>query len=240
MGALAMRQETSLGGPEGGFARTLWTLVLRARGRSRDALDELIRMYWKPSYFYIRRWGAAPEEAKDLCQGFFLELLERDSLRTVSPEKGRFRAFLLAALKHYLINQAERSRARKRGGGRTPLPLDYARAEREFAVAPETRETPEGSFNRRWALEAMTRALEALGREMDPAAFEAIKPHLAGGPAYEETAAKLGVPVSRLNNMIHRARRRYRDLLRSEVAGSVADPDLIEGEVRDLLDAVKA
>jgi RNA polymerase sigma-70 factor (ECF subfamily) len=235
-----MSGDTSIGGSKREFQATLWTVVLRAKDHSRDALEELIRTYWKPVYIFIRRWGYPSEEAKDLSQGFFAELLERDFLKGVSREKGRFRTFLLTVLKRYLINESERKRARKRGGGKAILSLDFTRAERDFSFMPEADETPERSFNRQWALEAMARALLALGREMEPGQFEALRPHLAGGPAYEATAATLGISVTRLNNLIHRTRKRYRDLLRAEIAGSLSDPAEADQEVRNLLDAVKS
>ncbi|HVR84794.1 MAG TPA: sigma-70 family RNA polymerase sigma factor [Planctomycetota bacterium] len=235
-----MPGDTTMGGSKRGFQATLWTVVLKAKDHSRDALEELIKIYWKPVYVYIRRWGYPSEESKDLSQGFFSDLLERDFLRGVSPEKGRFRTFLLTVLKRYLINESERKRAQKRGGGKAVLSLDYTRAERDFTIMPTSDETPERSFNRQWALEAMSRALGALAKEMDSATFEAIKPHLAGGPAYEGTARKLGITVTRLNNLIHRTRKRYRDLLRAQVSGSLNDPAEADEEVRNLLDAVKS
>jgi len=234
-----MGVDTTMGGSNRGFQATLWTVVLRAKDHSRDALEELIRTYWKPVYMYIRRWGYPSEEAKDLCQSFFAELLERDFLKGVSREKGRFRTFLITVLKRYLINESERKRAQKRGGGKAPCSLDYARAERDYTIMPTSDETPERSFNRQWAIEAMARALGALSQEMDALTFDAIKPHLAGGPAYEDTAKRLGVSVVRLNNLIHRTRKRYRDLLRTEVCGSLTDPAQADEEVRSLLEAVK-
>jgi len=228
-----------MGGSKRGFRDTLWTMVLRAKDHHREALEELITVYWKPVYVYIRRWGYASEEAKDLSQGFFSDLLERDFLRGVSPEKGRFRTFL-TVLKRYLINESERNRAQKRGGGKRQLSLDYNRAERDFTIMPTTDETPERSFNRQWALDAMSRALRALAADMEPKTFEAVKPHLAGGPAYEETAKTLGITVTRLNNLIHRTRKRYRELLRAEVAGSVGSASDADDEVRSLLNALKS
>ena len=229
-----------MGGSKRGFQPTLWTVVLRAKDHSQEALEALIRTYWKPVYVYIRRWGYPSEEAKDLSQGFFADLLERDFLKGVSREKGRFRTFLLTVLKRYLINESERKRAQKRGGGKAQLSLDFTRAERDFTIMPTNNETPERSFNRQWALEAMARALAALSRELEPATFESIKAHLAGGPAYEVTAKKLGISVIRLNNLIHRCRKRYRELLRAEIAGSLSDATEADEEVRNLLDAVKA
>src|SRR5262245_21252356 len=165
--------DTTMGGSNRGFQATLWTVVLRAKDHSRDALEELIKTYWKPVYIYIRRWGYPSEESKDLCQSFFAELLERDFLKGVSREKGRFRTFLLTVLKRYLINESERTRAQKRGGGKPLMSLDYSRAERDFTIMPVSDETPEKSFNRQWAVEAMGRALVSLAREMDAATFEA-------------------------------------------------------------------
>src|SRR6185295_3791790 len=171
-----MPGDTTMGGSKRGFQPTLWTVVLKAKNHHREALEELIKTYWKPVYVYIRRWGYPSEESKDLSQGFFSELLERDFLRGVSPEKGKFRTFLLTVLKRYLINESERKRAQKRGGGKAQLSLDFTRAERDFTIMPVSDETPERSFNRQWALEAMGRALVSLSREMEPASFELIKP----------------------------------------------------------------
>lgn len=236
-----MSKETSLGGNARGFSPTLWTVVLRARDHSKDALEELIALYWKPIYFFIRRRGHGVDDAKDLCQDFFAELMDRDVLKSVAPEKGRFRTFLLTVLKRFLINRFEASRALKRGGGRTPLPMDFARAEEFYTSLPSSQETPEKTFERQWAIDTLQRALQALGREMEPSVFEALKPHLAGeGPAYAETAKSMGVTVTQLNNVLHRARRRYRELLRQEVGAAVEDPSEIDDELRGLFDALKA
>jgi RNA polymerase sigma-70 factor (ECF subfamily) len=144
-------------------------MVLRAKEHSRDALEELITTYWKPVYIYIRRWGYPSEEAKDLSQGFFADLLERDFLKGVSRDKGAVPHVPPdGASSGYLINESERKRAQKRGGGKALLSLDYTRAERDFTIMPVTDETPERSFNRQWALEAMARSLQSLAREMDP------------------------------------------------------------------------
>jgi len=234
-----MGGDTSMGGERRGFVPTLWTVVLKARAQSKEALEDLVKAYWKPIYVYVRRWGASEDEAKDLTQGFFMELLERNFLKGVSPEKGRFRTFLLTVLKRFLINQAERARAQKRGGGKSPLSLDFAGAENEYSILPASEDNPERSFNRQWALQTMARALEALSKELEPATFEALKPHLAGGPAYTQTAKALGVSVTQLNNLIHRTRKRYRELLRQEVAAGVSDPLLVEEELKNLFDAFK-
>lgn len=232
--------ETSIGGSCRTFEPTLWTVVLRARGHSREALEELLQAYWKPVYFYIRRWGESVENSKDLTQGFFAEFLERDFLKDVSREKGRFRTFLVTALRHFLINEAERVQAKKRGGGRELISLDFKGAETQYRHTPVAKENIDRIFKREWALTVLSRALEALGREMDAQTFEALKPHLAGGPAYAETAQKLGITTTELNNLIHKTRKRYRDLLKREVAGSVADPELVDEELKDLFEALKS
>ena len=236
-----MTKDTSMGGGPRGFSPTLWTVVLRARGRSREALEELIGLYWKPIYFFIRRWGHGVDDAKDLCQDFFAELMDRDVLKGVAPEKGRFRTFLLTVLKRFLINRSEKARALKRGGGRAAVPIDFARAEEVYASLPSVQETPERAFERQWAIETLQRALEALRGEMEPATFDALKPHLAGeGPAYAETAKTLGLTVTQLNNTLHRTRRRSRELLRREVAAAVDDPADVDDELRGLFEALKA
>lgn len=227
-----------MGGERRDFHPTLWTVVLKAQDHSPEALEELVRSYWKPIYVYVRRRGASADEAKDLTQGFFTELLEKDALKGVSRRKGRFRTFLLTVLQRYLGHEARRARARKRGGGKAVLSLDFDRAERDLAGMPVT-ETPERAFARQWALETLNRALEALERETEPGLFRELKPHLAGGPAYEETAARLGVSVTRLNNLIHRARKRYRELLRIEVAAAVSSVEEVEEELRNLLESIK-
>lgn len=230
--------ETSTGGAGRVFEPTRWTVVLAARDRR--ALDALIALYWKPCYFYIRRSGHDVEEAKDLTQGFFTEFVERDFLRGVSREKGRFRTYLLTTLKHFLVNERERAHAKKRGGGRAPLRLDFDAAETQYGRAPVAKESVDRYFRRQWALAVLSRALDALARETDPRMFEALKPHLAGGPAYADTAQALGLSTTAVNNLIHKTRKRYRELLRAEVLPSVDDPERVEEELRDLLDAVKA
>lgn len=235
-----MSKDTTSGGGPRGFSPTLWTVVLRARDRSREALEELIVLYWRPIYFFIRRRGHGVDDAKDLCQDFFAELMDRDVLKSVAPEKGRFRTFLLTVLKRFLINRFEKARALKRGGGRATLPIDFARAEEIYVALPSNQETPDRAFDRQWAIDTLQRAHEALGREMEPAVFEALKPHLAGeGPAYAETAKSLKITVTQLNNLLHRARKRYRELLRQEVAVAVDDPADVDDELRGLFDALK-
>ncbi len=186
----------------------------------------------------MRRWGADVEAAKDLTQGFFAEFLERDFLRSVAPEKGRFRTFLLTSLKHFLVNQAQAARAEKRGGGRAPASLDFAGAETEYSAAPK--QSLDQDFKRQWALSVLERGLAALGREFPPADFDALRAHLSPGeaPSYEETAERLKTTVPRFKQLLHRARRRFRELIRQEVRDSVRTASEVDDEIRDLFAAL--
>lgn len=234
-----MASETALGGDRRSFEPTLWTLVLQAKGGSRDALGGLIALYWKPLYFFLRRKGMAVDEAKETTQGFFAHLLGQDFLKGVDREKGRFRTFLLRSLENYRVDEVRRKSAKKRGGDAPPLSLDFAAAERDYSTQAPGPDAVEDYFNRQWALAVVARALEALRAELEPATFEALKPHLAGGPSYEGTAATLGLSVTSLTNLIHRTRRRYRELVEREVAPSVADPGSLQEELDDLFNSLK-
>ena len=155
--------------PDALFVTTLWTVVLQAgsteTAQSRPALEYLCRAYWYPIYAHVRRRGYPPHDAQDLAQGFFAALLARSPFQELSPDKGRFRSFLLAALGHYLADERDRRHAAKRGGGQVLLSLDETDAEERFALETATPATPERDFDRRWALAVLERALEALARE---------------------------------------------------------------------------
>src|SRR5215471_14148912 len=151
-----------------GFRPTLWTVVLRAEDPAapdrREALERLFQTYWKPVYFLIRRTHDA-EAAQDIAQGFFTAFLEKDFLKSVEREKGKFRTFLCVALRHYMADEYDRASAQKRGGGRTLLGLDFARAETEISRVPAAKDDPDKFFQRQWALEVIKRALQALRAE---------------------------------------------------------------------------
>jgi RNA polymerase sigma factor (sigma-70 family) len=231
----------------GGFAATRWTLVLSAaRGsetpRAAAALAELCRIYWYPLYAYVRRRDYDVPEAEDLTQEFLARLLAKNYLADVDRRKGKFRAFLLAALKHFLANEWHRSHAQKRGGGAIVLSLDANTAEDRYRLEPFHNMTPERLFERQWALTVLDRVLAGLQAEMTAQAkqalFEALKHCLteqrqSGG--YAEVAAELGMTEGAVKTAAHRLRRRYRELLREEIAQTVAGPDEIEEEIRYLL-----
>jgi RNA polymerase sigma-70 factor (ECF subfamily) len=228
------------------FAATRWSIVLAA-GREgsaprRSAMEELARLYWPPLYAYLRRDGYPPERAADFTQAFFARLIEKQDLRGVDPAKGKFRAFLLASLKHFVLNEHARERALKRGGGKV-LSLDALEAESRFA-APASGQTPEQAFNRRWALTLLEMVLARLREEYaakgQAELFEALKDSLAGGPeaGFAELGQRLGFPAGTLRVAAHRLRKRYRELLRSEVGQTVAGPEEVDAEIRALFDCL--
>ena len=230
-----------------GFAATRWTLVLAAaRGsvtpRAAEAMAELCRVYWYPLYAYVRRRGHDTHEAEDLTQEFFLRLLAKNYLAAVDRKKGKFRAFLLASLKHFLANEWDRSQAQKRGGGKTPLPISTADAENRYRLEPWHDLTPEKLFERRWALTVLDNVLVrlqlALAFEGKQSLFDRLKPFLTAGResgGYASAAAELKMTEGAVKTAVHRLRRRYRQLLRDEIAQTVAGPEEIDDEIQYLL-----
>ena len=229
------------------FETTRWTLVLAAAGdsydpASREALSGLCESYWYPLYVYVRRHGYDRSTAQDLTQGFFAQLLEKKYLKEADPERGRFRAFLLTSLKNYLANEWDKQRAQKRGGGQTPLSLDFENAEGLYQLEPADERTPEEIYNRRWALTQVDRAIHELRGEMvkmgHPDRFEALKGFLTGESEetpYAEVAESLGLNKGAVRTAVHRMRRRFGALLRRQVAQTLADEKDVDREIRYLL-----
>ncbi|MCZ7638590.1 MAG: sigma-70 family RNA polymerase sigma factor [Verrucomicrobia bacterium] len=237
----------ALQGPAG-FRTTHWSVVLAA-GRTgstiaHEALEHLCRDYWYPLYADVRRRGYPPEEAKDLTQGFFASLLRREDLARVGPEKGRFRTFLLTALDHYLANERDRTRAQKRGGGRPALSLDDETAENRYRHEPADPLTPATLFERRWAATVLERVTERLRGEYAAAEKGDLFDELEGfltekkARARAEIAARHGVGINAVDVAIHRLRKRYRALLREEIARTVSRPEEVEEEIRALIHAL--
>jgi RNA polymerase sigma-70 factor (ECF subfamily) len=225
---------------------TRWSLVLAARtGRSpdsREALEALCRAYWFPLYSFIRRQGFGPEDAGDLTQGYFARLVEHRDLRDVRPDLGRFRSFLLASVKHFLSNELDRQRARKRAPERPLLSLDAEDAERRYRFKPVDTLTPESVFERRWAATVAQRALARLGTEWSEspraARFEALRGHLAGEEptaSYRDVGGRLGMSEDAVKVTLHRLRRRFGELLRAEIRDTVRDAAEVDDEIRHLL-----
>jgi RNA polymerase sigma-70 factor (ECF subfamily) len=224
-------------------------VIAAARGpdpdAARAALSTLCEAYWYPLYAFIRRWGAGPDAARDLTQSFFASLLERRDIEQVRPERGRFRTFLLASAKHFLLNEAARNRAAKRGGGLSPLSLAFDDAEGRYQGEPTGVTTPETLYERRWALTLIERVLAGLRTDWaargQAAEFDALKESLLGsGPAggYAEAAARLGTTEGALKVAAHRLRRKFRARLRQAIAETVADQADIDDEIQFLIRAL--
>ena len=230
------------------FATTHWTVVLAA-GRQRSpqadhALEELYRTYWFPLYAYTRRRGHTREDAEDLTQAFFARLLEKNYLAQLDSEKGKFRAFLLASLKHFLANQRDKAHAQKRGGGNPVMSLDWETADTKFQVAATQEPSPDKAFDREWALALLARVIERLQAECAAEGkaklFEQLKRFLMAGQAetaQRETANALGMEEGAVRVAVHRLRKRYRQLLRDEIANTLADSAMVDEEMRALFGA---
>ena len=239
-------------GQQGGvaFTTTHWSVVLTAQGESpaaEEALEKLCRMYWRPIYSFVRRQGVAPEEAEDLTQGFFAQLLERGSLGAVRKEKGRLRSYLLGALKYFLADERRRSMAIKRGKGQRLIPLEEIRADERIEMEPADPVTAEMIYERRWALTVLEQVLDRLKNEYrtagNAALFDSLKqllPDEPGSPSQAEIAAHLGMTENALRQAFYRFRQRYQSLLREEIAHTVATPGDIEDELRHLIAVVEA
>lgn len=231
------------------FAETRWSIVAAARevgagsayGR---AMGELARTYWPPLYAYLRRNGHSPEDAEDLTQSFFARLIEQNDLRSVDSAKGKFRSFVLVALKHFVSNERDKERAQKRGGGLRTISLSAGEAESGYSLDPIDTSTPEQVFNRRWAVTLLNRVVEALQEEYRKrdqlAMFEALHGTLTGEviAGYATLAGQLAKTEGALQVAAHRMRKRYREMLREEVAQTVSDPSLVDEELRDLLNSL--
>jgi RNA polymerase sigma factor (sigma-70 family) len=208
------------------------------------ALEELCRTYWYPLYAYVRRRGHSKEDAEDLTQAFFARFLEKNYLAGLSRERGKFRAFLLAALKHFLANEWDKTRRQKRGGGVQPLSLDWMDAESRYCIEPADNLSPDKLYDRAWAVALLERVILRL--RDDSAAdgkaklFEHLRPFLMVGKSaipYPDVAAKLGLSEGAVRVAVHRLRQRYRQLLRQEIAQTLADPAQTEEELRALFSA---
>jgi len=233
----------------GKVATTQWSQVLAARdgseSQARAALESLCQTYWQPLYAYIRHQGASPDEASDLTQGFFAELVEKDLLANVDPEKGRFRSFLLASLRHFLAHERDRNRALKRGGGTPTLSLDVEAGEAGYVNEPADELTPVDVFERRWAITVLERAsgrLQQESTELSQNQFAQLKQYLTSGDRqvpYQETASALGISESAVKSAVHRLRKRLGQCLREEIAETVSDRSQVDEEVRHLLAVVR-
>ena len=209
---------------------------------AREALSSLCHRYWFPLYAYVRRRVPNLHEAQDLTQEFFLRLLEKDALAKAAPERGRFRSFLLASLDNFLANEWDKARAKKRGGGVQALPLDLSTGESRLSLEPADTMTPERLYEREWTLTLLGLAMDRLQAECEANGklrqFALLKGALAGGGesmSYATIATELEMTEDAARQAAHRLRKRYRELLRAEVAQTVASPSEIDEEIRSLL-----
>ena len=232
------------------FTTTHWSVVLAAQDRSPaadEALEKLCRTYWWPLYGFVRRQGYGPEEAQDLTQGFFALLLERRDLDAVRREKGRLRSYLLVSLKNFLAKARRRELAVKRGHGRALVPLDELLARERADLEPADNLTADRIYERRWALTLLEQVLTRLENEYRSAGnaklFDCLKEFLSDEPerrSQAEVALELGMTENALKQAFHRLRQRYRQLLRDEIAQTVAVPGDVEDELRHFISVLQA
>jgi RNA polymerase sigma-70 factor (ECF subfamily) len=231
--------------PQSLFVTTRWSVVLSARDQdcpdSAAALETLCASYWYPIYAFVRGQGRTSHDAQDLTQEFFARLLEKEYLKAVSPEKGRFRTFLRVALKRFLANEWDRSRTLKRGGGQSPLSLDALNAEERYSREPRDSLSPDRIYERRWAMLLLEQTISRLRAEYQAAGkmseFEILKAVLNAERntiAYGQFAASLQISEGAARVAAHRMRKRFRELFRAAVADTVSEPSEVEDELRYL------
>jgi len=233
------------------FTTTHWSVVLAA-GRvsspeASAALERLCQTYWYPLYAYVRRRGYRQHDAEDLTQGFLAHLLAHSFLGRVAPEKGKFRSFLLASLQHFISDQIDRVGALKRGGGQSSISLNLEDAATRYDGEPVDNLSPDKLFDRRWAMALLARAQARLQEEYIAEGklelYQAVRQFNAAGPSeatYSDVAAQLGMPENTLKSLVHRSRRRYRQLLREEIGQTVSTLAEVDEEIRYLLQVASA
>ena len=234
------------------FATTHWSLVLSAKPdeanktRAREALEKLCRAYWYPLYAFVRSRGYSEADAQDLTQAFFTRILESGGFPSADREKGRFRSYLLGAMKHFLTNEWHRAQTQKRGGRVRFIEWDALDPEPRYkGGASKSLDDPEHIFDREWALETVAAALHSLRKEMEKAGrseqFDALKGCLTGEDDLPraEIAVRLGVSEGAVKVAVHRLRRRYRELLRASIAETVSDEEELDDELRYLVEVLR-
>ena len=244
-----LSSSTGLGNDQAAFQDTLWSQVSAAgklnSPNSRQALEELCRLYWYPIYAFLRRWGHHREEARDLTQGFFAYLLERNSIANANPARGRFRSFLLGTLKNYVSNEQNWANAIKRGGRHTLVSIDEETAEGLYAHEPATHTTPDSVFERRWAMAVIEEAMNRLRAEYAHAGAQALflllQPWLTGDheSGFAALGATLGKSEGTARVLVHRLRERFRKLIRAVIADTVANEAEVETELAHLQAALR-
>jgi RNA polymerase sigma factor (sigma-70 family) len=232
------------------FSTTHWSVVLEAQAESpaaQAALEQLCRTYWRPIYSFVRRQGTKPEEAKDVTQGFFALILERKDFQSVRQQKGRLRSFLLASLKHFMMNERRDAATMKRGGGRTLIPLDVIGSDDASEFDRSDMLSADRLYDRNWAFTVLDRVFARLREESQGSANAPLLERLntllsdePDRPSQAEIAREFGMTENAVKQAFHRLRQRYRQLLREEVAHTVATPAEIEDELRALIAALRS
>lgn len=232
------------------FATTHWSVVRAINqdnpAAASSALQELCQTYWYPLYTFVRRQGKDANAAADLTQAFFADLLQREDLKKVDPSFGKFRSFLLAALKHFLINQWDKARAQKRGGGKSPLSLDFREADDRYRTEPSHAQTPELIFEKQWAKTLLERVCETLRSDFAERGkahqFDKLRKFL-GGKSSEETLAEAADQLSMsevaVKVAVHRMRQKFGEILRAEIGNTVSTPEEIDSEIQHLFDVFR-
>jgi len=243
-----MNPVTTAGGTADLFMTTRWTVIVTAcegsTPEAEAALQQLCQIYWRPLYAYVRHQGWTREDAEDLTQALFAKLLARADLAELDSAKGRFRAFLLASLKHFMANEWDKLRAQKRGGGVSPLPLDWQNADELYQGMPANDSSPDKLYDRAWAITLLDRVILRLQTECTTAGkekmFQQLKDFLtleSGSIPYDQAAESLHIAAGAARVAVHRLRKRYRELLREEVAQTLDNPALVDQEMSSLFRA---
>jgi RNA polymerase sigma factor (sigma-70 family) len=249
---MADADEYPMGRRNASFETTMWTTVEEARRqdgslKAQLALERLCRTYWYPLYAFLRQQGKSPEDAEDLTQAFFAHLMEKDALKNVVPERGRFRSFLLSSLKHFVTDIWKKEHALKRGGHARLIELDADVAEDRYRYEPVERFDPEKLFERRWAMTVLDEVLARLENEYSLKGkkdlFSRIQPFLLDKKTdlpQAKIAEELGMKEATLNTEVFRLRQRYRELFREEISNTMTTSGDVEAEMRDLFAIIQA
>ncbi len=232
------------------FATTQWSVVRAVNNENtvaaNHALQELCQTYWYPLYTYVRRQGNDANAAADLTQAFFADLLQREDLKKVDPSLGKFRSFLLAALKHFLLNQWDKAKAQKRGGGKSPLSLDFGEADDRYRLEPSHDQTPDVIYQKQWAKTLLDRVTASLRSEFAGRGkahqFDKLQKFLSGKNSEEtlgDVADQLSMTEVAVKVAVHRMRQRFGEILRIEIANTVSSEEEIDAEIQQLFDVFR-
>lgn len=227
------------------LSTTQWSSIILLKDlknpEAQIALANLFKKYWTPLYIYVRRKGYNVEDSQDLVQGFFTDLIEKEYLKKADKEKGRFRSFLLSSMNHYLINEWDKKKALKRGGDKIILSLDFEEAEGNYKKEPSSSLSPDKIYERQWVVSLLNMVLDKLKQEFTENGKEQVYEEIKGCMTYEDTdttyseiAQKLGMSEGAIKVTIHRARKRFKELLHNEIMQTVANPNEIDDEIRYL------